>query len=199
MRSVLRGLVLLALGLAALGVLGLWVGRSWGRLFPRTRVDLRQTLKVLRSQELAFLVTDRIVTQVVVEQRESNPWLGSSERFLVGVVRYYFGVDLASLKGDALRREGDAVVVTLPEPRELDLGVDMESVRVISKRSGLIAIRDWAAGTDHDQELRSEFAAAARRFLKHEGLIPSRESLVRRLQSFAPALSARAGVRIVFR
>lgn len=198
MRSGLRSLVLVGIAFAAGAVLVLGTGRWW-QIFPPTKVSVQKTLEVLRRQQLAFLVTDRIVTQVLVEKRENSFWLGQSECFLIGVVRCYYGVDLSKLSGDALQRQGDAIVVTVPQPRELDLGVDLESVRVVSKRSGLIVIRDWVAGRDHRRELRGEFARTARIFLRRQNLIPSRETLVRRLQSYAPALSAKTGVKIVFR
>lgn len=203
MRSSASGriLTLLVVALAA-AVFGSLTGRSWPygpTRQARPRMSVAQTLKVLRSQQLAFFATDRIVTQVVVEKREDHPLLGTSECFLVGVVRYYHGLDLAKLSREAVKRDGDAVIVHVPEPKELDFGVDLESVRVISKRSGLIVIRDWASGRDHRRELRKDFAQAARAFLRREGLVPKRAEIIRRLNSYAPVLSAKLGAKVVFR
>jgi len=203
MRSILPRIMRRAM-LAVILIALVWGVATLVKSCPRgvvspPRVDLKGTLEVLRSQQLAFLATNRIVTQVVVEKREDHPLLGKSECFLIGVVRYYWGLDLTKLSRDAIKRDGDSVVVNVPEPQELDFGVDLASVRVISKRSGLIAIRDWASGRDLRRELRKDFARAAKAFLRRKGLIPTRQQLVDRLNGYAPALSSKLGVQVVFR
>ena len=161
--------------------------------------DINVALKASPSEDLAFLVTDRVVTQVVVERRENSLLLGKAESFMVGVVRFHFGVDLASLPKDAVQREGDMLVVTVPEPKELDFRVDLRSVRYFTKQSGLLAIRDWVAGTETRRELREAFHEAAQAFVRKEGLAPTREGLVRRLNRCAPVLRARLGVSVKLR
>ena len=192
--TLLGWLALIALG-AVLALSVRWAPRA----MLQAQVDVKVALKALRSEELAFLVTGRVVTQVVVERRENSLLLGKGESFMLGVVRFHFGVDLASLPADAVKREGDMLVVTLPDPSELGFSVDLRSVKCYTKRSGLLAIRDWVTGSDTGRELRQAFHEAARKFVRKEGLAPTREGLVRRLNRYAPALRARLRVAVGFR
>jgi len=142
-----KALVLLTFA-AAILVAAVFLRMPSGRFSAPPPVNVEQALQLLRSRELAFLATHKTVSQIVVERRLSHPVLGKSECFLVGVVRFYHGVDFEKLDAGAIRREGDALIVRVPEPEELDFGVDLESIRVYTKRSGLMVLRDWASGTD---------------------------------------------------
>ena len=198
MGRVLRGL----LGVLALVALGAAVALGL-RCEPRglltTKVDLNAALTALRNEELAFLVTDRVVTQVVVERREHSFLLGEGEGYIIGLVRFHYGVNLVSLSEEAIQRDGDSLLVTVPEPRELDFSVDLRTLRYITKRSGLLAIRDWVTGANTRRELREAFHEAAQGFVRKEGLAPTREALVHRLNRYAPVLKARLGVAVRFR
>ena len=81
-----------------------------------------QTLTVLKSEPLLFLVTDRLVTQIVVSSREYNLLLGQREGYLIATVRLYYGVDLAGLTPANLRRAGGRMVVTIPVQEERNGG-----------------------------------------------------------------------------
>jgi len=180
-------------------VIALAVLKLRPQAIAKPRISRRAALEVLRSEHLAFLVTHRVTTNVLVEKRVNHPLLGKREGVLIATVRILYGVGLTSLPPDAVQRHADALVVTLPKPRELDFGVDMSSIRFISKRSGLMVLRDLLTGADPQEHLRAEFHRAARRFMRREGLLPARRQLVRRLNGFAPALSRSLGARVVFR
>ena len=198
MGRVLRSL----LGLLALVAVGAGVAVGL-RCAPKgllsTKVDLNAALTALRNEELTFLVTDRVVTQVVVERHEHSLLLGEGKGYIIGLVRFHFGLDLASLPKEAIQRDGDTLVVTVPEPKELDFSVDLRTLRYITKRSGLLAIRDWMTGANTRRELREAFHDAAQSFVRKEGLAPTREALVHRLNRYAPVLKARLGVTVRFR
>ena len=166
---------------------------------PRPRASERAVLEVLRSERLAFLATDRIVAQAAVEREESHPLLGSGQAWLLAVVRLHVGVDLSELDASSVERRGDEIRVALPEPKLLACGVDLSTVRYISKRSGLLAIRDWLSGADHERGLREAFQQTTLRFAEEEGLMPTREQVAARLNEFTPALEAALGARVVFR
>jgi hypothetical protein len=157
-----------------------------------------RALTVLRSDALAFLVTDRLVTQVVTSSDENSALLGRREGYLVATVRLYYGVDLEHLSPANLRREVEGIVVTVPEPRELDFAVDMPSLRFMSKRNVTMAIADWLRGRDLENELRSKLRADALAFMKSQDLIPARGSIVTRLNAWAPVLSEAVGVNVRF-
>lgn len=157
-----------------------------------------RTLTLLRSEALAFLVTDRLVTQIAVSSREHSVLLGCREGYLVATVRLYHGLDLAALTPADIRREGERVVVRVPAPRELDFAVDPGSIRIIQKRSGPVVVADWLGGRDLEAELRARLHEDALSFLRAHDLIPPRAALVARLNAWAPHLGANLGVELRF-
>ena len=72
-------------------------------------------------------------------------------------------------------------------------------MRFLSKRSGWIAIRDWVQNLDIQAELREQLHRAAQEALRKDGLIPTRENLVRRLNGLGGVLSKGPAVRFTFR
>ena len=162
-----------------------------------TRIET-QTLTILRTESLAFLVTDRLVTQIVVASREHSLLLGGREGYLIATVRLYYGIDLSTVTPTALRRESGKLVVTVPEPRELDFAVDVGSLRLLSKRNGTMIVRDWLEGRDLETELRVRIKADALAFMVRKELVPTRSSIVARLNTWAPVLSNTLGVEVSF-
>ena len=163
----------LAAVLGALLVLALWpVVRAARAFLVRERVE-RATLTVLRSEELTFLATDRLVSQISVEITENSPLLGIREGVLIATVRLYYGVDLRRLGPASVGRAGrDRLVVRLPDPEPLDFAVDPSSFKYITKRSGLNVIRDFALNKDLEAELRTRLQPFAMQFFREQGLLP---------------------------
>lgn len=158
-----------------------------------------RALDMLRREPLRFLVTDRVVAQVVVESRGNSLVLGRREGYLIAEVSLYFGVDLGKLSREDVARDGTRLVVAVPEPEELDFAVDLDSMRYLAKRSGLQVAADWLLDRDQEAELRSRFRAAARDYLRDERLLPTREEVVGRLNESGSVVSGRLGVDVLFR
>lgn len=157
-----------------------------------------QSMRMMVCESMRFLVTERIVTQVVVEVSEEDFLLGSRKNLLFGTARVYFGVDLDVMTGDDVVLRDGAVVFHLPDPAVLDFAVDMDSLRYVSKRSGLIAIRESLLGVDGERELRTRFEPAAMDYMSQEGLLPTRGDILQRLDPLTELLSRHLGVRVVF-
>lgn len=159
----------------------------------------KATLSVLKSESLAFLVTDRIVSQIAVEITDSSPLLGKREGILIGTVTLYYGVDLQKLDPSCLSRSGNTLVVTLPEPQELDFSVDPASFKYITKRSGLNVIVDFIMNKDMEQELRQGIHPHALAFMTDKKLIPKRDKIVKQLNDLAVPFFREMGTAIEFR
>jgi len=87
----------------------------------------------------------------------------------------------------------------VPEPRELDFAVDLDSIRFLSKRSGWIVVRDFLQDLDFRQELQKRVHEVAMDMVRQEKLAPSRDDLVNRLNRVAPMLGGKTGTKVVFR
>jgi hypothetical protein len=171
--------------------------KSLRSLFEWERVE-KQTLTILQSEAMAFLVTDRIVSQIVVSVSENNILLGQREGYLIGTARLYYGIDMKELTKDSVTLRENQIVVTLPPAKELDFAVDLESLQFISKMSGTVALVDWLKGKDMYAELRAQFKPKAIEFMKQNRMIPDRQKILGRLNSISPVLKENLGLKVTF-
>ena len=175
------------------------VERVFHRLFDGNHAE-QATLSLLRSEELSFLVTDRLVSQIAVQTSDSSPLLGQREGVLIATVRMYYGLDLRKLDAASITRAGkDKLVVRLPDPEMLDFSVDPASFTYITKRSGLHVIRDYVMDKDIEAELRKKLQPHAARFFADQRMLPARTKIVQRLQNYLAPLERELGVQIELR
>jgi len=172
--------------------------KSLRAVFEWERVE-KQTLTILKSEAMAFLVTDRIATQLVVSVSENNVLLGQREGYLIGTTRLYYGIDMKELTKDSITLRNNQIFVTLPPTKELDFAVDLESLHFISKMSGTVALVDWLKGKDMYAELRAQFKPKALEFMKQNGMIPDRQRILARLSSMSALLAEHIGLQVTFR
>jgi hypothetical protein len=170
--------------------------KSLRALFEWERVE-KQTLTLLQSEAMVFLVTDRIVSQIVVSVSENNVLLGQREGYLIGTARLYYGIDMKDLTKDSITLRNNQIVVTLPPTKELDFAVDLESLHFISKMSGTVALVDWLKGKDMYAELRAQFKPKALEFMKQNGMIPDRQRILARLNSMSALLTEHIGLKVI--
>jgi hypothetical protein len=176
----------------------------WQKLSPQLpaalawRADTHLALDILRREPLAFLVTERVLTQVVVEVHEGNLLVGYGDGYLIGKVELLYGIDLEQLDPNALVLDGDTLHVRVPEPKLLRYVPDLPSLRFIQKRTALLAVFDQLRGNDRFQTALAALASEAERFARDNRLTPSRPQLVDRLNGYAPAIEAKTNLRVVF-
>ena len=173
----------------------------WLRLKPpEWHVVERATMEFLSQEQIMFLVTDRVVTRLDVVLKEGNVLLGWRESVLIGTVEFLCGIDLTKLTPADVRQEEGAVVITVPTPEVLQVTVDMGSLALFDKRSGLIALKDQLEKRDVRAELEKRLEARARKFAEDEELLPDRAEMVKRLNEWAaPLLSSRVRAAVEFR
>jgi len=171
--------------------------KSLRAVFEWERVE-KQTLTILQSEAMAFLVTDRIASQIVVSVSENNVLLGQREGYLIGTARLYYGIDMKELTKDSITLRNNQIFVTLPPTKELDFAVDLESLHFISKMSGTVALVDWLKGKDMYAELRAQFKPKALEFMKQNGMIPDRQRILARLNSMSSVLTENLGPKVTF-
>jgi len=198
-RSVGLVLKLVLTVVAVLGVLSLLerFGLVQGLFGSRNE---RSVMQILKSEEMGFLVTQRVTTLVLVELSENSLILGEREGILVATVKFYFGMDLEKLMEDSLQRSGDTLIVHMPDPEILDLSPDLSTLRMWDKRSGLVALSDLLTGYDQEMDLLGMLDSSARAYADSQSLVPAREAVLLRLNRMAPMFAQYAGIpAIVFR
>jgi len=201
MRKPRLGLILLTVALLVLLLAAIFLPHfcaPFPGFFGLRHVE-RNALSILRREGLHFLVTDRIATQIVVECKESNLLLGKKEGYLIAKVKLLYGIDLSKITTEDVVRKNGTLIVKLPNPEVLDFVVDIESLRFISKRSGLMVIVDWIRGADERRALLRQLQSAALQFVRSEDLIPSKETIAERLTKYFAGRPLGIGGDIVFK
>jgi hypothetical protein len=196
LKTTLIVVIALCIGAAA-AYIGLPFLKSLRAVFEWERVE-KQTLTLLQSEAMAFLVTDRIVSQIVVSVSENNILLGQREGYLIGTAVLYYGMDIKELTKDSIQLRDHQILVTLPHAKELDFAVDLESLQFISKMSGTVALVDWLQGKDMYAELRAQFKPKAIAFMKQNNMIPDRQKILGRLNSMSALLTEHIGLKVIF-
>lgn len=198
MLAILLALFLVALITAGQVLLGaLAAAKSAAGLLGVTHAD-RSVVEIIRSEELLFLVTDRIVTRVDVEISEQSLWAGGREGLLVATARLYAGIDLSKVNEKSVREEKDVVIVEVPRPGILDFAIDTDW-KFFDKRTSTWRLADWAAGRDMEAELRTQLRYRTLEFVKKNQMLPDPQRTLDRLNRYAGGLTPRVGKRVEFR
>ena len=140
--------------------------------------DEKTALSILRSRPMLFLVTREIRTQIVIDHRESN-WAGEWRGVLWASVRISYGVDVNEIEADDLRREGEVVIVRIPEPRLLSFSVEPGSIGFMSKATLAPKLKDWLGGGGHRRQLENRLHDQALAFTRD--MLPNRSQIVKQL------------------
>lgn len=170
-----------------------WKPLDWNRIE-------RSTMEFLHREDLMFLVTDRVATRVDMVSKEGSVLLGWHDSVLVGTVRFLAGINLQKLTPEDIRAENGRLVVTVPDPEVLDLAVDLNSLVLFEKKSGLVAIKDYLQNRDTRGELQGRLEQRAREFAAEQDLLPKRDALVKRLNDWvSPLLKDKMQCKVEFR
>jgi hypothetical protein len=135
-----------------IGVLGWVAGRDLlgvaGMLWPSSRVTIHASLPtvVQEIRALARLETAASTMQQVVEGERTvgflPPWLVGDRILFVAHGEAVAGVDLARLRPEDVRVEGDRVHVRLPEPAIFSVRLDEPNCRVYDRTVGWLSRPD---------------------------------------------------------
>ncbi len=178
---------------------------TWGRggesaverFLPKTTIDEKATLSILRSEALSFLVTRRTSTQIVVDHSESN-LLGEWQGVLWATVSWRWGVDLKKITEKDIRRDGDIIYCRLGEPELLDFGIEPGSEHFMSRSTAWPKMAEFFNTGSQQKVLHDRIAVAAGDFANKQGLWPSRSELVNQLNAAAAEIKKLAGMEIRF-
>ena len=165
-------------------------------LTPEVKVQEHVTLSILQNEALVFLVTRRTATQIVVEHEESS-WLGQWRGVLWATVRIHYGVDLEKIEEKDVRQEGNATLITLPEPQVLDFAIEPGSIGFLSKSTAVSKIDDLL-NNGQRRLLEGRLRECALEFAQKRGMLPARAELVQQLNQAVSLLAAEGTVRLRF-
>lgn len=161
--------------------------------------EMRAVLDVLRSEQVQQLATDRVTEEVTLVVNDSTLLLGRREGLLTAIAHVYYGIDVARIASADVNTRSHPITVRLPEPALIDVAVDLESVRFITKTSGLNVVSDYLNARNLREELLRQLQRQAIRQLQTRGALPDRAALVARLNVQSDRLFAGSAAAIRFR
>lgn len=164
---------------------------------PRPQIDEKVTLALLQSEQLTFLVTRRTTTQIVVEHSESD-WSGEWRGVLWATVSWRWGVDMRKVAASDLRREGDLLLVKLPDPELLDFGIEPGSTGYICKATALPKLMDFSRGGGQRQQLEARLREQTLKFAAQRQMLPTRQEILTQLNQAAEALGQSGTIHLRF-
>jgi len=160
--------------------------------------EMRTVLDILRSESVQLLVTDRLVEQVYLELNDNTVLLGRREGLLTAIVRVYCGIDVGHITPADIDLRSIPITVRLPEPKLIEIAVDMKSIRLTSKITALNLIADYIQNRSMREQLTRQVQDRAVVQLHERGGLPSRSELVARLNEQSNRLFAGSLVPIRF-
>ena len=178
--------------LGGISVLAIYIARHTERAVRSL------TLEVLRSIPQAFLVLQTQREIAVATLDSGNILLGPRVGHAVANRRTYLGLDLEKVAPEDIEVVGNQVSVQLPTPAILDSSLDYGSVRLFTKRSGFMLLRDLASGRSIEIELLDLLSKTTPE-LTGENLKAQRLNFVDRLNRQAGDLFRAKGLSVEFR
>ncbi len=158
----------------------------------------RSIISILKSENISFLVTNKIATQIVVE-REEVSFLGNKKGALIGNVTLYYGIDLNELSIDSITIEKNEIIVRLPSPKPLDFSVDLSSIRFFKRETGLLRLKGFFVDDEKmREEIEDMFYKEALFFMKTQGMLPKNEDVLRSLEVIREIISLKTGLKTKF-
>lgn len=195
-RKIMQHTLIATVIVLAVAIVSYIVGQR-GLLPFQIRIDEKATLSLLRTEALAFLVTHRSATQIVVEYDEAD-WLGEWHGVLWATVSWRWGVDLKKLTEKDIRRQGETIFVHLGEPELLDFAIDPGSVGFLSKSTAMPKVMDFFRGGWQRKILEQRLRERAMAFARDQKLCPDRRQMVDQLNVATEAFRAAAKLELRF-
>lgn len=153
------------------------------------KVIVSSSIEVLRSSDVMQLTTRKVVTQVVVNYKESDFWWGSSQVVLVAPVTMHYGIDLTKISDSDITVENgqgrSTLRIHLPEVELLAFEVDEDNIQnAITKENISKVLHDKYIGHDPQSAARKVIKKTALAFADKYQAYPSKEDLTRQIRFF---------------
>jgi hypothetical protein len=154
----------------------------------------------LSDEQISFLVTNRIVTVVTADSRESNWLLGERIGNVTAEVAFYWGINMEEFSSDSIEVENEKLVIYLPDPKLLDYSVKIDTVRYMTQMNVSMFLKDKITNKNLKDELLLLLYNEAKQFpIKRPGDFPSKSIIIFKLGKIGSLISSKTGREVEFR
>jgi len=158
---------------------------------------VESTMSIIKSEDVMFLVMKRITSQIIVEKTDFNVFLGKREGVISCLVNMNYGINLRKINENSFQRVGAELYIKVPEPEEFDFAID-PNYRFFGKESGWNIIMDNIIDKNLEVETRSLIKEQAYAFFKNHDMIPSKNTMLERLNRYSQIISDNIGLEVEF-
>jgi|GEM_PF-2631613 len=175
-------------------------------------VPPERVLTILKSENLDFLVRRRQVTQVVlIRTADSSLWdwvpyvadvreAMKEDGVLTANVRVYYGFDMKKLTADSTQSAGDEVSIVLPDPEVLDFAVDLDSLKFMPLKTGVITrVGNVFRDETLKDKLQKEIKKSIEQFVSTPGAMPTKDEMLKEMIGFERILTDAYKVKVSFK
>lgn len=187
-KFILWGLTALAVASAAVYLMSAFGNRSIHRI----------TISILKQVPQTVLVLETTEELVLARVNRGNWLLGPRKGHATAVRRTHWACDLAAVSPADIEVRGKTVRIRIPDPKVFDTQVDPQTLDIITKRSGLQAVREWATGRRLERRLKAMVFQAPPVFSSAE-IRDRRQAFVARLNRQVAVLFRNKGLAVEFR
>jgi hypothetical protein len=167
------------------------------------------SVAALVKENLVQLLTNSTTTMVVctiedipegIVAKFGKVLLGESLGIFITKVKFGYGIDLKNdMSDEDIVIDDQSITITLPSPKILYIDPDM-NYEIVTKQTILRALVAKIKGMDIEKEMRKAFQQKAEEFAKENGLIPSKEEIINKIQPFFNNFIAnQMGKQIIFK
>jgi hypothetical protein len=193
-------------------VIAVLIFAIWYFFFIKHRRSLQVTqssVSILLRKTVLELVTNKLTTMVVcsfediAEGGTSSWWdtiVGKNEAFMIAKVKFSYGIDLLEMSDKDVVIDDQSIIIQLPEPKIISMETDFSESKKYIKRPITRAIADTVTGKNVYEELVKVFQEKARKFASENGMMPTKNEIIKSIQPFVDGLFApRTGKPIILK
>ena len=158
----------------------------------------RSVISILRSENISFLVTNKISSQILVEKTDLSI-LGERTGILIGNVTLYYGINLNEIPIDSVLINKNEIIIKLPHAKPLDFSIDLSSLKFLKRERGFEKIKGLFVDDDKlREEIQDVFYKEALFFFKSNNMLPKDEDVLKSLEIIKNIISLKTGLKTTF-
>jgi uncharacterized membrane protein len=169
----------------------------------------KASVATLVKENLVELVTNSTTTMVVctiddipegIVSKLSNYLVGESSGIFITKVKFSYGIDLKNdMSEEDIVIDDQYITITLPSPKRLHTEIDFD-YKIVTKKTIFRALIDKITGVDIEKAMRIAFLQKVDEFAKENGLEPSKEEIINKIQPFFNKfIASQMGKQIIFK
>ena len=181
-KNLIQMMIIVVIGAAGFLVLG-----------PEGSLTIPKAHNKVSHEMVRILGTDRIVTQIVVEDDKSS-FLGGTDRVIAaGTVTMLIGVDVDKAEISVPDTANPTVLVRLPDSEILTTELDEDSI-VYFRKATIVQRLTELDDQERQSRIRQKIKVSAAEFVKINGLLPSMAEIEKRVREIWSETGTRTAI-----